>query len=219
MASQGRCFFARAGRLDESLAYAARAREAGDTLDNDRLRAWRAMEAETHLYKGHWSDAVIAAEESLPTAWKTGEWDVVLWSSAWGATDYLKLGQQPYARRLLDKALNEVPARGHRAWTIAVAQIALAQIHLITGDVSQALGAARRALDLSEQDRQRLEIGAAHRVLGQVYEAMGDRTEADAAFRCSIEVLEEIQSVPSWRRRCWRTAASVGVTIRWRTVR
>jgi tetratricopeptide (TPR) repeat protein len=49
---------------------------------------------------------------------------------------------------------------------------------------------------LSEQDRQRLEIGAAHRVLGQVHEALGDRAEADAAFQRSIEVLEEIQSRP-----------------------
>src|SRR4029077_17949454 len=113
----------RAGKLEESLAYAARAREAGDDLDNDRLRAWRAMEAEPYLYKGHWSDAVITAEESLPTAWRTGEWDVVLWSSAWAATAYLKLGQRADARRLLDRALNEVPARGHRAWTMAVAQI------------------------------------------------------------------------------------------------
>jgi tetratricopeptide (TPR) repeat protein len=153
MASTGRCNFARAGRLEESLAYAARAREAGDTLDNDRLRAWRAMEAETYLYQGHWSDAVKVAEESLPTAWHTGEWDVVLWSSAWAATAYLKLGQRADARRILDKALNDVPARGQRAWTVAVAQIALAQIHLMAGDLARALDAARRALVLSEQVR------------------------------------------------------------------
>ena len=154
------------------------------------------MEAETYLYKGSWREAVLSTEEALPAAWKTGEWDVVLWSSAWAATAYLKLGQPADARRLLDRALNEVPARGQRAWTIAVAQIALALVHLVTGDVYQALSAARRALDLAEQDRQRLEIGAAHRVLGQVHEAIGDRTEADAAFRRSIVVLEEHQSRP-----------------------
>jgi tetratricopeptide (TPR) repeat protein len=196
MASTGRCNFARAGRLEEALAYAARAREAGDTLDNDRLRAWRAMEAEPYLYKGAWQEVIRVTEASLPTAWQTGEWDVVLWSSAWAATAYLKLGQHAAARRVLDKALNDVPARSKRAWTIAVAQIALAQLHLITGDVSQALISAGRALDLSQQVRQRLEVGAAHRVLGQVHEAMGNRTEADAAFRRSIEVLEEIQSRP-----------------------
>jgi tetratricopeptide (TPR) repeat protein len=196
MASQGRCFFARAGRLEESLAYAARAREAGDALDNGRLCAWRAMEAETYLYKGHWAEAVFVAEEALPMAWKTGEWDVVLWSSAWAATACLKLGRLADARSLLHRALNEVPVRGQRAWTVAVAQIALAQVNLIATDVSQALRAALRALDLSEQDRQRLEIGAAHRVLGQVHEALGDRAEADAAFQPSIEVLEEIQSRP-----------------------
>ena len=108
----------------------------------------------------------------------------------------MKLGQRVDARRILDRALNEVPARGHRAWTLAVAQIALAQVHMVAGDLAQALDAARRALVLSEQVRQRLEVGAAHRVLGQVHEAMGNRAEADAAFRRSIEVLEDIQSRP-----------------------
>jgi tetratricopeptide (TPR) repeat protein len=196
MASQGRCFFARAGKLEQSLAYAARAREAGNTLDNARLRAWRAMEAEPYLYKGDWRKVVVAAEEALPAAWETGEWDVVLWSSSWLATAYLKLGQCDDARRVLDRALNEVPARRRRVWAIAVAQIALAQLHLTAGDLTYALTAARRALDLSEQDRQRLEVGAADRVLGQVYEAMGDRSKADAAFRRSLESLSEIQSRP-----------------------
>jgi tetratricopeptide (TPR) repeat protein len=111
MASQGRCYFARAGRLDESLAYAARAREAGDIFDDARLRAWCAMEAEPYLYKGLWDEVIRVAEEALPAAWKTGEWEVVLWSSAWAATAYLKLGQPAEARRILDKALKEVPAR------------------------------------------------------------------------------------------------------------
>jgi tetratricopeptide (TPR) repeat protein len=196
MASQGRCYFARAGRLDESLAYAARAREAGDILDNDRLRAWRTMETEPYLYKGHWRETVLVAEEAVSLAWKTGEWDVIFWSSAWAATAYLKLGQTADARRILYRALNEVPARGQRAWTIAVVELALAQVHMIGGDLSQALSSARRALELSEQDRQRLEVGAAHRALGQVHGAMGDRAEADAAFRRSIEVLEDVQSPP-----------------------
>jgi len=33
-------------------------------------------------------------------------------------------------------------------------------------------------------------------VLGQVHEAMGDRAEADAAFRRSLEVLDTIQCPP-----------------------
>jgi tetratricopeptide (TPR) repeat protein len=42
----------------------------------------------------------------------------------------------------------------------------------------------------------RPEERAAHRVLGQVHEAMGNRAEAEAAFRRSLDVLEEIQSLP-----------------------
>ena len=42
----------------------------------------------------------------------------------------------------------------------------------------------------------RLEEVAAYRVLGQVYEAMGDRAEAEQAFRRSLEVCETIQCPP-----------------------
>lgn len=37
---------------------------------------------------------------------------------------------------------------------------------------------------------------ARHRVLGETYEAMGNRADADAAFRRSINVLEAIESRP-----------------------
>jgi tetratricopeptide (TPR) repeat protein len=93
MASQGRCYHARAGQLQKALMYAAEAREAGEVLNNARLRAWRAMEAEPLLYKGDWPGLVLAVEGALPAAWETGEWDVVLWSTAWLATAYLKLAR------------------------------------------------------------------------------------------------------------------------------
>jgi class 3 adenylate cyclase/tetratricopeptide (TPR) repeat protein len=196
MAGEGRCFHARAGKLNESLMYAARVREAGDVLDNARLRAFRAMEAEPLLYKGDWNKLVLAVEGALPAAWETGEWHVVLWSSAWLAIAYLKLARLPEARRVLDRALNEVPARGHYTFTIAITQLALAQVHLVAGEIEQASNAAGRALSVSEQNQFRLEEGAAHRVFGQIHEAIGNRAEADAAFRRSLEVLEGIQSPP-----------------------
>ena len=68
----------------------------------------------------------------------------------------------------------------------------------------------RRALDLSEQDRQRLEEGAAHRVLGQVHEAIGNRAEAEAAFRRSSRCWRKSNPSPSWPRRSLPTAASGG---------
>jgi hypothetical protein len=64
------------------------------------------------------------------------------------------------------------------------------------GDNDQAFNMARQALALSEQSRGRLEEGASHRVLGQIHAAMGHQAEADAAFRRSLEVLEDIQSRP-----------------------
>ena len=55
---------------------------------------------------------------------------------------------------------------------------------------------ARRALELAEQSGYQLEQGAAHRVLGQAFEADGQRAEADASYRRSLEIFERIQSLP-----------------------
>ncbi len=66
MASGGRCYSARAGRLSEALGYAARARRLAETLEDPRLKAWRGMEAEPFMYMGLWGDVVRVAEEALP---------------------------------------------------------------------------------------------------------------------------------------------------------
>lgn len=75
------------------------------------LRACCALEAEPYIYRGLWDEAVQAAEEALPVAWKIGEWDVVFFSSGWLAIAYLKLGQPEKARGVLDRVFNEAPAR------------------------------------------------------------------------------------------------------------
>ena len=198
MATAGRCFSARAGKLDQALVFAGRVREAADTFNDAWLRAWRAMEAEPHYYRGLWDEAVLVAEEALPVAWEIGEWGVVFFSSAWLAIAYSKLGQPDSARRILDQVFNEAPARivSSVANGIPYAQIARAQIQLITGPHNQALSTVRQALAVAQRGAFRLEEVAAHRVLGQVHEAMGDRAEADAAFRRSLEVLDTIQCPP-----------------------
>src|SRR5262249_17811921 len=73
---------------------------------------------------------------------------------------------------------------------------ALAEVHLATGRHDEALSTVRQALTESQRGGFRLEEVAAHRVLGQVYEAMGNRTEADSAFRRSLEALDGIQCPP-----------------------
>jgi tetratricopeptide (TPR) repeat protein len=197
MASGGRCYSARAGRLTEALDYAARARELGDRLDDPRLRAWRAAEAEPYMYKGLWQDAVRVAEESLPHCWEIREWGAAFWVSGWAAIAALKLGCQDVARRLLERALPECEALGaSQVWGMVWLQMGLAQLSLSVDDKPAALAAARRAAELAEKSHFRLEQGAAFRVLGQSYEASGDASAADAAFRRSLEVLEAIQSRP-----------------------
>ena len=161
MARGGRCYSARAGKLDQALVFAGQAREVADDLNNAELRAWCAMKAEPYYYRGHWNEAVMAAESALPVAWEIGEWAVVIFSSAWLAIAYSKLGQPDEARRILDRVFNEVPARlSSRMVPIPYAQIARAQIQLTAGQpqrgpdtVRQALAAAERRPFASKKSR------------------------------------------------------------------
>jgi tetratricopeptide (TPR) repeat protein len=123
---------------------------------------------------------------------------LILFVSAWLAIAYLKLGQIADARRVLNRMFKEVPARtlGYETYAAAYRQIVLAQLYLAEGNPNEALNAVREGLSLSQQTAAPLEEGAAHRVLGQVYEAMGAQADADAAFRQSLQVLETIQCPP-----------------------
>jgi tetratricopeptide (TPR) repeat protein len=199
ISSGGRCYSARAGRLDDSLRYAERVQEVSDAVDNPRIRAWLAMNGEPHLYRGDWQAVVRIAEAALPAAWEIREWVVVVYASAWLAIAYLKLGKIADAKQLLDRVFKEVPLRTFPANTmhgVAFVNVTRAQLHLAGGNTGHALSAAGTALRVAEQYRFGLEQGAAHRVLGEVYGAMGNRDEADAEFRRSLDVLEAIQSRP-----------------------
>jgi tetratricopeptide (TPR) repeat protein len=195
MAAGGRCFCARAGKLEEALSYAARAREIGESMGDARLLAWDAMEAEPYMYKGLWEQAVRVAEKGLLVASEIGEWSVIFWSSSWLGIAYLKLGRLEDAKRILDRPLKESKARTVLPFYITYLQIAATQLHLALGEPEKALDAARKALQLAER-RFPMEHGAANRVLGQVHETIGERDEADAAFRLSLQILDEIQARP-----------------------
>ena len=194
----GRCFSARAGKLDQALVFAGRVRDVADALDNAELRAWCAWRLSPIFTEGFGTKPSLAAEEALPVAWEIGEWAVVFFSSAWLAIAYLKLGQPDKARRVLDRVFNEAPARMYKTCGVRnpVRADRPSQVHLTTGHHSEALSTVRQALAAAERGAFRLEEVAAHRVLGQVHEAMGDRAEADAAFRRSLEVCEKIQCPP-----------------------
>src|SRR5262245_564404 len=200
MASGARCYNARAGRLEQSLIYAARARAEAEKLGDARLQAWCAMEAEPYMYMGLWDKAVEVAEKWLPVAWEIREWPVVHWSSAWLAIAFLKRKRPEQAKQILDRVFAEVPARAldnRSSFAMPYSHMAVAQLHLETGHPNLALNAAQQAVVSSQQIDAPLEEGAAHRVLGQVYEAMGaPHAEADAAFRRSLAVLEKIESPP-----------------------
>jgi class 3 adenylate cyclase/tetratricopeptide (TPR) repeat protein len=195
--SGGRCYSARGGRLADSLRYAAEFRTMAAELGEAPLLAWRAMEAEPYLYQGAWDEAIRVAEESLPIAWRIGETNVILFGSAWLAVAYLHTGKVVEARRVADGATAYAQtSRDSTAFALSHLTIATALTRLAEGAPGAALEQARRALDYADRGRFRLEQGAAHRALGQAYAATGSRAEAVAAFRTSLEILEDIRSQP-----------------------
>jgi class 3 adenylate cyclase/tetratricopeptide (TPR) repeat protein len=193
MAENGRCYSARAGKLDQALLFAKQARAVADELDDPELQAWTTMEAEPLYYRGLWDEAVRTAENALPLAWEIREWGVVVFSSAWLALACLKLKQSDKAQRALERVFAEAP---QLTFATQYAQIANAEVQLATGRLSDALSTVRQALAVAQCGRYPLEEAAGQRVLGQVLEAMGDRAEADAAFRGSLEVLDRMQCPP-----------------------
>jgi class 3 adenylate cyclase/tetratricopeptide (TPR) repeat protein len=195
MAGQARCFSARSGKFAESARFAQEARLAGDVLSDVGLVAWRAMEAETFMYKGLWAEVVRVAEESLPVAWEIGEWPVVLWASAWLMIAYLKLDRVQDAEHVLER-FGVVPALTSAAYALLYRQIALVHLRIATNRARDAVEIARDTAEASRQAKAPLEEGAAFRVLGQAYQANGERADADEAFRSSLEVLERIQCPP-----------------------
>jgi tetratricopeptide (TPR) repeat protein len=111
----------------------------------------------------------------------------------------LKLGRPEAAKRILDRVFREAPVRAIGpigVHGVAFTHVALAQLHLATGDTDQALSAATAVLAVANNYRLPLEEGVAHRLLGEAHQAMGNRAEADAAFRRSLEILGNIQCPP-----------------------
>ena len=193
----GRCYSARAGRLADSLRYAAAFREIAVEQNDARLLAWQAMEAEPYIYQGAWDDAVRVAEESLPIAWRIGEMGVILFASAWLAQAQLKLGRAAEARRVVDRAWEHAQtSRDAVPFALAYLASTAALTRLAAGEVEAALQMARRGLDHAERSGFPLEQGAAHRALGQAFAASGRGAEAETAFRASLTILEQVRSWP-----------------------
>ena len=122
-----------------------RAREAGDALGDTRLRAraqWKPNPTYTKGIGMRWSGS---RRRRLPVAWEIGEWDVVLWSSAWVAIAYLKLGRPADAQTGSRSGVQCSALRAAQSRMAShTAQIALAKFHLAAGDNDQALSCGLR---------------------------------------------------------------------------
>ncbi len=196
LAGAGRCYYGRAGRLDESFRCARLAREIAKEIGDPRLKAWMAMEAEPFFYKGLWQETVQVAEEEISTALDIGAWDVILWTYAWAAIACLKLERADDAARLIDQAMTEAATRVGYDFPKIYILIALVQLHLVKGDARAGIEAGQQALALAERTANPLEQGAAHRALAQAHEADGHDAAARAQFQSSLAILSKIQSPP-----------------------
>jgi tetratricopeptide (TPR) repeat protein len=196
LAGTGRCYYARAGRLDVAFRCARRAREIAEEIDVPRLKAWMAMEAEPFFYKGLWEETVQVVEEEISTAWVIGAWNVILWTYAWAAIACLKLERTDDAAKLIDEAMTKAATRTGSDFPKIYILIARAQLQVIKGDPRGAIETGQQALALAERAANPLEQGAAHRALAQAHEADGDDAAARAHFRSSLAILSKIQSPP-----------------------
>jgi predicted ATPase/class 3 adenylate cyclase len=196
MAGAGRCYTARAGKFKESLYYAAEVRKIAKDTGDPRIRSWIAMEAEPYWYKGDWQSAARAVEMNLSSAWQIGNWQVVLFASAWATMAYIKLSRLDEARSLIEQALegaDEVVGYDFpRTW----ARLAFSQMQLHLGNLEEARSAANWALKSAKTHSHPLEHGAALRVLGQIDEKEGNVRNADRHYQSSLEILGAIQSGP-----------------------
>ena len=197
MASYGRCYRARAGKVQEALQFAERARGiAGETQDL-KLRSWLAMESEAYMYKGAWRETIQVAQEHLPFAWEVGNWAVVLWSSAFATVAEVKLGGLDNAAAIIEKALTEAAPSAGDDFPKIYPQIALGQLRLAQGANELAMAAAEQAMRHTERAMMpQLELGAAHRMLGEACQSLGRNAEAARHHEQSLAILGEIQSRP-----------------------
>ena len=196
LAGAGRCFYGRAGRLDDSFRCAKLAREIATEIDSPLLNAWLAMEAEPLFYKGLWEETVQFVEAETSAAWEIGAWDVILWTYAWAAIAYLKLERVDHAERLIEQAMSDVATRAGYDFPKIYILIALAQLQVVSGDAKAGIESGQQALELAERIAIPLEQGAAHRALAQAHEADGDNAAARAQFESSLAILGKIQSPP-----------------------
>ncbi|NIP46143.1 MAG: AAA family ATPase [Gammaproteobacteria bacterium] len=196
MAGAGRCHHSRAGKLEESLEFARRARAIAESTGNLELKAWTAMESEPYMYQGLWEQAIEAAEAGLPIAWEIGHWRVIMFSSAWATIAYTKLQQLQEAENLMERALKGADPRIGDNYTRVYLRFALSQLRLAQSQLDAALAAAEHAAELTDLKTMGVEHGVVPRVLGQALEAMGRRDEAEIEFRRSLDRLGKIQSKP-----------------------
>jgi tetratricopeptide (TPR) repeat protein len=154
------------------------------------------MEAEPCFYKGLWQRTVEVVERDLSPAWEIGNWHVVLWCSAWATIAEIKLGRCQAGRPRIEEALKKAGPRAPDLFCQAYPLIALGRVRLASGELEAALEAAWRASATADRAGAKLEQGAARRLLAEIHEARGERIEAEAEHRCSLDILGAIQSRP-----------------------
>lgn len=115
---------------------------------------------------------------------------------------YTETGEYKKALEHLDKAENVANQNAPESDVMTEVKRRKAQLYLITGDIGRAKSAALACMQLSNKIGDKLEMGAALRVLGEVYIAAKNPRKAISAFQTSINTLKNIHECYELMRSC-----------------
>ena len=106
----------------------------------------------------------------------------------------LALSKNDYvaARQYLDEAVKASRELSQVSSLLAQSMRRLAEVELELDQQDKAMKLAQMSLDIAEQIEERAEIALAHRVIGRLFAARGDFSDADRHIRDAIEFLRQV---------------------------
>jgi len=145
---------------------------------------------EIYRRQGKLEEAILAYEQARQILEELGILEFVGIALMNQGATYLKKGSESKARACLSEALSLFQRLNANVHLPEVLRY-LAELELLSGNLTEALRLAQNALNLVSQQEHKLEEGQAKRVLGQIYRELGQLSEANTQLEESLTMLEE----------------------------
>ncbi|HKF78948.1 MAG TPA: tetratricopeptide repeat protein [Candidatus Dormibacteraeota bacterium] len=135
-----------------------------------------------------------------------------------GENDYgdilMQQGRLDLAEELIETALGRLDAEAEGYMRAGVLH-SLGEVRMRQGRHEEALTILAEAVDLATSSDQPIPLAEAHQLLGELYEALGEREQADASYSAALAVLEAAELTEraldcqrAWRRLVARRTAN-----------